>query len=148
MIVTNDKVLTLRGVFSMRVLDKSGAVINTYEDHNMIVNSARVAMSMLVSEGNNDKIITTFAVGTNNETATPTDTTLSQIYTNTLLGHSFPEDGTVRFDWKLGYDEANDMNITEFGLICADGSLFTRKVRSPIYKASDISFEGEWYIIF
>lgn len=144
-----DRIMSLRGVFSMRVLDKTGKIIDTWRDNNMIVNGARVAMSMLVSEGaDTGKVITRFGVGTCQDTATPADTTLSDIYANAIIGHDYPEAGTVRFFWKLGYDEANDKNISEFGLFCADGSLFSRKVRSPIFKASDISFEGEWSIIF
>lgn len=145
----SDQILSLRGLFSMRVLDKSGKIIESWSDNNMIVNGARIAMSMLVSEGaNSNKIITRFGVGTGQNTATPTDTSLTDIYVNSILGHDFPEAGTVRFFWKLGYDEANEKNISEFGLFCDDGSLFSRKVRSPLFKASDISFEGEWSIIF
>lgn len=139
----------LRGLFSMRVLDRDGKVVAAYSDNNMIVNLARVAMSMLVSEGmETNKIITRFGVGTGSQTATPADTELTDPYANDIIGHDFPEPGTVRFFWKLGYDEANDKNISEFGLFCADGSLFSRKVRSPIFKANDLAFEGEWSIIF
>ena len=143
-----DTARPLRGRFTMRVRDKDGNILSTYEDHNMIVNSARVAMAMLVSENAPDKMITKFAVGTNNATATPTDTEITNTYANDIVGHSFPEPGTVKFEWRLDYDEANEQNITEFGLLCNDGTLFSRKVRSAIYKASDISFEGEWSIIF
>ena len=147
-IISADKLHSLRGDFVMRVLDRDGKVIDTYEDHNMIVNLARVAMSQLVSEGTEGKIITKFAVGTSNVTATPSDTGLTDPYVNEILSHDFPEDGSVKFNWRLDYDEANEKNVTEFGLLCADGSLFSRKVRSAIYKASDIAFEGEWTIIF
>lgn len=144
-----DHIFSLKGIFSMRVLDKSGRIIASWCDNNMIVNGARIAMSMLVSEGaDTGKVITRFGVGTCANTATPADTVLQDTYANDILNHDFPEAGTVRFFWKLGYDEANDKNISEFGLFCADGSLFSRKVRSPIFKASDISFEGEWSIIF
>ena len=147
-IISSDRTRPMRGNFVMRVLDKDGRIIDTYEDHNMIVNLARIAMAELVSEGSAMKIITRFGVGIGNATATPTDISLTEPYVNDIVSHSFPEDGTVKFDWQLGYDEANERNITEFGLFCADGTLFSRKVRSAIYKASDIAFEGEWSIIF
>lgn len=147
-IKSSDAVRPLRGEFLMRVLDKSGNVIDTFEDHNMIVDLARVAMSRLVGEGEQMKIITRFGVGTNQITATPADTELEDPYVNDILGHDYPERGTVRFSWKLGYDEANEKNISEFALFCDDGTMFSRKVRSPIYKAADIAFEGEWSIIF
>lgn len=139
----------LKGLFSMRVLNRRGIVVSEYKDNNMIVNGARIAMSRLVSEGvESGKVITRFGVGINTDTATPADTALVDCYANAIIGHDFPEAGTVRFLWKLGYDEANDKNISEFGLFCEDGSLFSRKVRSPIFKASDLAFEGEWSIIF
>lgn len=145
---TSDAARPLRGDFTMRVLDKDGNVIETFEDHNMIVDLARVAMSRLVGEGDVTKVIKRFGVGTNQLTATPADTELENPYVNDITGVDYPENGTVRFSWKLGYNEANEKNVTEFALFCDDGSMFSRKVRAPIYKASDIAFEGEWSIIF
>lgn len=55
-----DKTAPLRGVFSMRVIDRSGKVIREYSDHNMIVNTAREALARLVSEGDQSKRITRF----------------------------------------------------------------------------------------
>ena len=147
-IYTSDTNRPLRGIFKMRVLDKAGRVVGVYEDHNMIVNSARTAMTYLVSEGLQAKVIKKFGVGTGTATATPSDSELTNPYVNNIINHSFPDFGVVKFLWRLGYDEANNMNVTEFGLYCADDTLFSRKVRSAIYKASDIAFEGEWSIIF
>lgn len=143
-----DKTIPLRGLFVLRVLDSKGNVVKSIKDENMIVNGARVAMSMLVGEGLDSKVITHFGVGTNTAPATPADTDLKDIYKNEILGHVYPELGTVRFSWRLNYDEANDKDVSEFGLFCADGTLFSRKVRESIYKAADIAFEGEWSIIF
>jgi hypothetical protein len=37
----------------------------------------------------------------------------------------------------------------EFGLLCADGTLFARRTRTkPINKESDISLSGSWTIIY
>jgi len=144
----NDNTRPMRGIFSMRTLDSTGRVLSEYSDKNMIVNGARLAMAMLVGEGSSDKVITGFAVGTGSAVATPTDTTLTEMYSNAIVSHEYPSNGVVKFIWRLGYDESNDRYISEFGLLCADGSLFSRKVREPIYKASDIAFEGEWSIIF
>lgn len=143
-----DKTTPLRGVFSMRVIDRSGMVIREYRDHNMIVNSAREALAKLVSEGDPSKCISRFAVGINDEPPTPTDTIITGMYRNAIVVHEFPEPGVVKFKWQLGYEEANGMNIVEYGLLCEDDSLFARKTREAIYKASDIAFDGEWSIIF
>lgn len=148
MLFLTDGTKPLRGVFSMRVISRDGTVISEYRDDNMIVNLARTAMAKLISEGAANKVITKFGVGTGAEVATPADTNLTNLYTNSITGHEFPDAGVVKFLWRLGYDEANHMDICEFGLFCEDGSLFSRKVRESIYKAEDIAFEGEWSIIF
>lgn len=143
-----DQTAPLRGIFTMRVIDREGKIIRAYSDHNMIVNTAREALARLVSECSPAKCITRFAVGTNDETPTPTDTMITGMYHNAIIGHEFPEPGVVKFRWQLGYDEANGMNIVEYGLLCEDSSLFARKTREAIYKANDIAFDGEWTIIF
>jgi hypothetical protein len=80
-----------------------------------------------------------------------TDTELTEPFTKTITGFSFPESGQVQFDWRLETSEANGMDILEFGLVTEDGTLFSRRVREsgrPVSKESDISIEGEWIIIF
>lgn len=52
----------------------------------------------------------------------------------------------VQFDWLLGDSEAVDENITEIGLVMADGKLFSRLVRAPIYKSSTLRLTGAWLI--
>lgn len=143
-----DKTAPLHGIFMMRVIDREGKVIREYSDHNMIVNTAREALAKLVSKGDQSKRITRFAVGTSDETPTPTDTVITGMYRNEIIGHTFPEPGVVTFKWQLGYEEANGMNIVEYGLLCEDDSLFARKTREAIYKANDIAFDGEWTVIF
>ena len=146
-----DIVSPYKGIFSMRVKDRSGNIVHEFTDHNMIVNLSKIAMAYLISE-NTDvakaKIITTFGVGVGTAAASPEDTSLVRQYTNIILSHDFPEPGRVRFNWGLSYTEANGMDISEFGLFCADGSMFAHKVRGSIHKDEDLSFEGEWTIIF
>ncbi|MNC78397.1 hypothetical protein D3C75_1305980 [compost metagenome] len=54
----------------------------------------------------------------------------------------------MRFAFTLGESEANGLNIRELGLLCADETLFARKVRGLIEKTSDLSITGSWTIIF
>ena len=60
----------------------------------------------------------------------------------------YPATGQVRFNWSLSTAELNGVAITEFGLLCADGTLFSRKQRKPIEKESDLSLTGSWTILF
>jgi hypothetical protein len=41
----------------------------------------------------------------------------------------YPAPGQARFNWLVAANEANGMAVMEFGLICADGTLFARYVR-------------------
>ena len=148
MIYCKESMHPMKGIFVFRVLDKNKKIILNVTEPNMIVNTAKDAMARLVSYGDTDKIITKFGVGNNLETAVPSDTTLSHPYINNIVNHTFPEPGTVTFQWYLDYDEAVGIYVSEFGLLTTDGTLFSRKVRDPILKTDDIAFEGEWSIIF
>lgn len=139
----------VRGSFKITVRDRSGRVLYMDEDHNMIVNAAKIAMALLVSDPTSDsKVITTFGVGTGTNTPIPTDENLTNVYRNALVSHEYPEPGVVKFLWSLAYGEANGMAISEFGLFCEDGTLFARKSRAAINKDEDLAFDGEWSIIF
>jgi hypothetical protein len=79
------------------------------------------------------------------------DTSIANAFTKGLLGSSYPAAGQVKFSWNLTTAEANGKAILEFGLICEDLTLFSRRIResgNPINKESDISLEGDWTIIF
>lgn len=155
----------VRGEFAMIVRDRSGNIVDRYEDHNMIVNGAKMVMAKLISEAaspssdaedaptvGSQKMITTIAFGNGVAAVDATDTgmTGTDTVTKPLDGHEFPEgtEDRVQFNWSLGYGEANDLHITEFGLLCADETLFAHKVRNEIYKDDTLSFEGTWTIIF
>lgn len=143
-----DSASPLRGVFRIVVKDRLGRVVLADEDRNMIVNGAQIALAELLGEAKADKVVARFGVGVGSASATPADEGLTEAYLRPVDGHDYPEPGVVRFLWSLGYGEGNGKAVTEFGLFCADGSLFARKVRDAIAKADDLCFEGEWSIIF
>lgn len=139
----------MRGEFSLIGKDKEGKVVFNYSDNNLIVNNAKVALASLVSSaGADSKVITQIGFGTSGTTPSPNDTVLTASYKKNVTSFSYPEPGKVRFSWRLDYGEANGKAISEFGLLCADGSLFARKVRGAITKDVDLALEGEWTIIF
>lgn len=139
----------MRGEFSLVGKDKEGNVLFNYSDNNLIVNNAKVALASLVSNaGAESKIITQIGFGVSGTTPSPNDVTLTSSYKKNIIVYSYPEPGKVKFTWRLDYGEANGKAISEFGLLCADGSLFARKVRGAITKDSDLALEGEWTIIF
>lgn len=138
-----------RGIFTITVRNRQGEIVLADEDRNLIVNGAKLALSILVGESDRpDKVIAFFGVGVGTNTPTPPDTGLTDAYLRPVDAHDFPEPGVVRFQWSLGYGEANGKAVTEFGLFCGDKTLFARKTRDAIFKADDLCFEGEWSIIF
>jgi len=143
-----DEFSQIRGEFCMKVY-RRGVLIEEYEDRNLIVNGARTAVAKLVAGDGVGKNISKIAFGTNGAAASPDNTAITGAYSKVLQSYSFPLAGQVLFKWNLTVGEANGLSINEFGLLCADGTLFARKTRSnPLPKESDISLEGEWLIIF
>jgi hypothetical protein len=137
----------LRGEFRMWVYRK-GVLIEEYEDRNLIVNGARTAVARLIAGDGTGKNINRIAFGTSGAAPSPDNTAITGAFTKSLLGHSYPVTGQALFSWNLLTTEANGKGILEFGLLCADGTLFARKTRAKaLEKDSDISVEGQWLII-
>lgn len=142
-----EEALSLRGEFELRIF-RAGVPVEDYRDHNMIMAVARNALARLLGGDGKGKTITTIGVGIGGNGPDPSDTALTSPYTKNVTGHSYPEDGRVRFEFVIGKSEANGKKLREFGLICSDGTLFARKVRGVIEKADDIEIAGSWTIIF
>jgi hypothetical protein len=125
-------------------------LVETFEDHNIIVNKAREQMTHLVAgDSVTNRKISKIAFGTSGIEANLLNESITGAYTKNLDGYIFPVQTQVQFSWSLSIGEANGKAIREFGLICADDSLFARRTRNtPINKESDISLEGTWTIIF
>jgi hypothetical protein len=128
---------------------RRGILIEYYEDHNLIVNSARTAMAYLVGGNGTGKSINRIAFGTNGNAPSTTDTAITAAFNKAIISATYPAAGQLEINWNLLVGEANGKAIMEFGLICTDGTLFARKNRAKaIEKDSDISLEGKWRIIF
>ncbi|MDR1127700.1 MAG: hypothetical protein LBL20_00165 [Treponema sp.] len=138
----------MRGVFRMRIY-RRGTLIEYYEDHNLIVDGARAAMTRLIAGNGTGKNLNRIAFGTNGDMSVPGDTSITSPFTKSFDRVSYPASNQVEFAWSLATTEANGKAISEFGLLCVDGSLFARKNRGkPINKDSDIAIDGQWVIIF
>jgi hypothetical protein len=136
------------GVFRMRIY-RRGTLIEKYEDHNLIVDGARTAMARLVAGNGTGKNIDRIAFGINGGMPNPSNTSIVSPFTKNFDRISYPASNQVEFSWSLATTEANGKAISEFGLLCADNTLFSRKNRgTPINKDSDIAIEGQWVIIF
>jgi hypothetical protein len=137
-----------RGRFVMRVY-KHGELVETFEDRNMIMNNAKQALASLIAGDGAGKHIAQIAVGANGTAPTPDDTALKTPFVKNIAQAVYPQSGQVEFSWTLSPTEANGMSIREFGLLCADGTLFARRTRDiPLQKKPDIALDGQWTIVF
>ena len=130
---------------------KNGVLVEEVEEHNLIVTVGRTQMAHLLAGDLTGKQITKISFGTSGTPPALPDTQITNPFTKNVIGSSYPAAGQVKFNWTLTTAEANGKAILEFGLICTDLTLFSRRIREsgkPINKEPDISLEGDWTIIF
>jgi hypothetical protein len=128
---------------------RRGELERVIEDDNLVVNAAKNQLARLIGGDTAGRSIATIGFGEGADAADPDDTGLAPgAYTKPVASVSYPATGHAAFSWALAEGEANGMGITELGLVCADGVLFSRKVRAAINKDADISLSGTWTIIF
>ena len=146
MIAIKSDVPSMNGRLHLTVR-KNGKVIEHWEDHNLIVDGARQLMAKMAA-GIVSTSITDLGVGSGNTPETVDDTALKNgvlipIKTRTV------NDKQARFDFFIGTDQANGINIREFGLFAANGTMFAHRVRDrSLEKADDLTIEGYWEINF
>jgi hypothetical protein len=146
MVIELRETMPMWGCFKMRIY-RRGKLLEVYRDHNLIVNGARAAAARLISGEGAGKQIAKIAFGINGNIATPDDTEITSAFIKNISAVSYPTLGQAEFQWRLLASEANGIKIIEFGLLCEDGTLWARKIRSEaIPKEPDISLEGEWLI--
>ena len=135
-----------RGEFHIEI-HRDGKVIETFGDHNLVVNSGRARLAELAA-GKSDRTITQIGLGTGSATEAEEDTALENQQLFPLSAVSV-EGRDARFDFVIGENDANGLAIREFGLFCSDGTMFTHRVRrGVIEKESDIELHGYWILHF
>ena len=128
------------GKFYLEIFE-DGKLIESYEDRNLIVNGGRDAIAKLIGAANTnaDKRITQIAFGTNGADPIITDSAITAQFAKAIDGVAYPATETVEISFTLGSGENNGVTIREFGLLCADNTLFARKIRASIEKTSAIT---------
>lgn len=141
------------GDFRVEVI-KGGKVVEVVEDHNMVVYNGRVRLAELLS-GNSSAGVTQIGVGSGTTAEASTDEELQgqQLFPLTAMTVN---GRNAKFDFEIGETQANGLAITEFGLFCSDGKMFSHRVRrrsdngqaAVIEKQDDIIIKGYWVIHF
>ena len=126
-----------------------GVPIEHVEEHNLVVMQGRHRLAELCA-GDSNMCIKRIGVGIGTNPAAQEDSFLQDQYTCPLVGHTVSGADAI-FAWKLTENEANGMNITEFGLF--DGSstpvMITHQVRGKVLaKDVDITIQGTYTLHF
>lgn len=134
----------MRGCVHLEI-KKGGKIISTEDDHNLIVTGGRAKLARLMGGGYGGHI-TQVGVGEGTNAASESDTGLTNCVKVNVESATY-EGTSVKFNFCVGTGQANGLNVREFGLFFADGTMFSRRVRqSVIGKESDIEITGYWEI--
>lgn len=127
-----------------------GKLIEHVDEDNLVVVGSKSALSRLIGGAFTGKNITTIGFGTSGTGLATGNAALTGAFTKPLdSAPTYPASNQVRFAFSLATTEANGLAIMEFGLITADSTLFSRKVRaSALNKDTDLSFSGSWTLTF
>lgn len=144
--VFQDSTKPCKGDFHLAVY-KDGKIIDRIDDHNLVVDAGRIRLAELAA-GKSGSCITKIGVGSGSVQETATDTELVEQQLFPLTSASV--DGRdARFDFLIDNSQANGLKIHEFGLFCADGKMFSHRVRTGlIEKEDDIQIKGYWILHF
>ncbi len=141
-----DRAPTCKGEFHLKIL-QGGRLIRAVDDHNLVVDSGRIRTAELAG-GLSSAYISQIGIGTGAEPESADDTTLTDqqlfpVSDTTIDGRD------LRFDFTINEEQANGLAIREFGLFCADGTMFSHRVRSGVIeKADDMQIIGYWILHF
>lgn len=143
-----DIALPARGIFSLDVFLR-GVLVDRFCDDNLIVNRGRTNVTRLIGGDVAGLSVAKIGFGTNGTAAAPGNTALTGAFVKNLDSKSYPDDYSVLFNFSLAANEANGLQIQEFGLLTASGLLHARKVRGGVLvKDSDLSLTGTWQLIY
>lgn len=115
---------------------------------NLVVNGGLAAIASLVGAATSGKNVNRIHFGTNGSDPLLSDTEVEDAVEKAVLAITYPADGQVQFTFDLGLEEGNGTSIREYGLICADDTLFSRKTSSLIEKTDQIRLEITWTLTF
>ncbi len=135
--------IKINGVLQLKAYQGDNLIWD-HEDNNLIVSSGYLALLSGLS-GNSNKNISKVQVGTNSTATNKNDVNISNPLDIDITSFD-PTSSKLTIYFTFGEMQGNDQSWSEFGLICADGSLFARKVVPTFTKIQDLTIEGIWTI--
>jgi len=160
-----DQVSPLRGSVIARAIYKDGREEILFEDHNLVVNSARSNMKDIVAgENTATKIVTKMKFGDGGHNPLiPTEAIPPTVSDEDIFGaevitknvtHTFPDGPTgtkVMFSATIETGEGNGTGsqaITEAVLQCPDDTIYSHKTWGLITKTNAFAIQFDWTLIF
>ncbi|MDR2449792.1 MAG: hypothetical protein LBD52_07525 [Prevotellaceae bacterium] len=140
-----DKIKRISGTLHLTAYDAHGVELWSDTAHNLIVATGYNATAEALA-GVEGARIQKIAVGANGTAPQATDTEITGAEVVNITNVEYPAPATVRFNFMIDYGVAVGMPIREFGLLTADGRLFSRKTREAIDKTEHMSIVGAWDI--
>lgn len=123
---------------------KKGKLVWSDESHNLVVNSGINAILSAIS-GIANNHISKVQLGINATPAKSTDVSISSPIDLTIISQTIVNQSLV-IKFNIGEMDANNVIVSEFGLITQGNKLFSRRVVTPFPKSRDLTVEGIWTI--
>ena len=126
-------------------------MVDKIDDHNLVVDMGRKRLAELAvgKVGSySESYITHIGVGSGNAAESVNDTALvdQQLFPLTSIEVNGRD---VQCNFFIASNEAVGLSIHELGLFCADGTMFSHRVRQGIIeKYEDIEIRGYWILHF
>ena len=130
---------------------RRGEILSEIDDHNLVVDAGRKRLANLAAgkvSTYSNSYITHVGVGSGSTVETVNDTELEnqQLF---ALTSTEVNGRDVKCNFQIANDEAVGLSIHELGLFCADGTMFSHRVRlGVIEKYDDIEIKGYWVLHF
>ena len=149
-LIYEDTLYNVTGEIHFEVCRKN-EVIAKYSDKNLVVDIGRKRLAALAAGkvGNyTESYISHIGLGSGNVTETINDTQPKnqQLFPLTSVEVNGRD---VQCNFFIADNEAIGLSIHELGLFCADGTMFSHRVRKGIIeKDDDIELKGYWILYF
>ena len=148
--IFKDAIQPVTGDIHLEVI-RDKKIIDKFDDHNLVVDVGRKRLAALAAGkvgSYAESYISHIGLGSGSTTETVNDTELENQQLFPLT--SIEVDGRdVKCNFFIANDEAVGLAIHELGLFCADGTMFSHRVRQGIIeKYEDIEVRGYWILHF
>lgn len=148
--IFKDAIQPVTGDIHLEVI-RDKKIIDKFDDHNLVVDVGRKRLATLAAGkvgSYTESYISHIGLGSGSTAETVNDTALENQQLFPLT--SIEVDGRdVKCNFFIANDEAVGLSIHELGLFCADGTMFSHRVRQGIIeKYEDIEVRGYWVLHF